>query len=55
MSIGSDHQFISLRPYSGLVSYAHSELDNVKRLEISEADKNRILGGNITRLLDLPW
>ena len=54
MSIGSNHQFISLRPYSGLVSYARSELDNVKRLEISEADKNGILGGNITRLLDMP-
>ena len=54
MSIGSDHQFISLRPYSGLVSYAHSEHAKVKHLEISKADKNRILGGNITRLLDLP-
>ena len=37
----------------GLVSYTQSELDKVQRLEISQADKDRILGGNIAKLLNL--
>ncbi len=37
----------------GLVSYAQSELDKVQRLDIKQADKDRILGGNIAKLLDL--
>ena len=37
----------------GLVSYAQSELDKVQRLEISQADKDRMLGGNIAELLNL--
>ncbi len=37
----------------GLASYAQSELDKVQRLDITQADKDRILGGNIAKLLDL--
>jgi hypothetical protein len=33
--------------------YARAQLDNVRKLDISDADKGLILGGNVARLLNL--
>lgn len=42
-------------PYKNpdVASYARSELDKVRQLKLSDADKDLILGGNIARLVNL--
>ncbi|HLJ11176.1 MAG TPA: amidohydrolase family protein [Planctomycetaceae bacterium] len=42
-------------PYKNpdLVTYARTEMDKVRQLKISDADKQLILGGNIARMLNL--